>query len=117
MGDFGDELLRLVDKVFPSMQPEGKEELAVFRYLDQLEPIQISFAVKQRRPKTVQAVSSTIELESFLSKPHGQSGSVSHVTTPDEPAVESIHAVQRDMVGAMQKLVEWVEKLEVAAQQ
>ena len=30
------------------------------------------------------------------------------------PSVESIQAVQRDMIGAMQKLVERVEKLEVA---
>ena len=62
-----------------------------------------------------EAVSSTLELESYLAKP--RSGSVSNVAVPDEPPVESIQAVQRDMIGAMQKLVERVEKLEVATKQ
>ena len=62
-----------------------------------------------------EAVSSTLELESYLAKP--RSGSVSHVAVPDEPPVESIQAVQRDMIGTMQKLVERVEKLEVATKQ
>ena len=105
-----------MDKVFPNLQFEGKGQLALLRYLDQLEPIHVSFGVKQRQPKTVhEAVSSTLELESYLAK--SQSGSVSHVTVPDEPQIESIQAVQRDMIGAMQKLVERVEKLEVATKQ
>ena len=105
-----------MDKAFPNLQFEGKEQLALSRYLDQLEPLNVSFGVKQRQLKTVhEAVSSTLELESYLSKPRSES--VSHVASPDEPPVESIQAVQRDMIGAMQKLVERVEKLEVAAKQ
>ena len=66
-----------------------------------------------------EAVSSTLELESYLAKPRSGSISheVSHVAVPDEPPVESIQAVQRDMIGTMQKLVERVEKLEVATKQ
>ena len=45
-GDYGDELLRLVDKAFPNLQLEGKEQLALSRYLDQLEPLNILFGVK-----------------------------------------------------------------------
>ena len=100
-----------MDKAFPKLQFEEKEQLALSRYLDQLEPIHISFGVKQRQPKTMhEAVSSTLKLESYLAKP--RSGSVSHVAVPDEPPVESIQAVQKDKIGAMQKLVERVEKLE-----
>ena len=79
--------------------------------------MQVSFGVKQRRPKTVHgAVSLTLELESYLAaKPCSES--ISHVTVTDEPLAESIQAVQRDMIGAMQKLVERVEKLEVATKQ
>lgn len=65
--------------------------------------------------QTVQAVSSTLELESYLAKP--QSRSVSHIDSQKEPVVESIQAVQRDMTGTMQKLVEQMEKLEAAANQ
>ena len=67
--DFGDDLRRLADKAFPALQIEAREELALSRYLDQLYPSQISFAVKQRRPRNLhEAVSSTIELESYLPK-------------------------------------------------
>ena len=116
-GDFGDKLLRLVDKAFPNLQFEGKEQLALSHYLSQLEPMQVSFGVKQRQPKTVhEAVSSTLELESYLTaKPCSES--IFHVTVTDEPPAESIQAVQRDMIGAIQKLVERVEKLEVATKQ
>ena len=58
-------------------------------------------------------MSLTLELESYLAK--SQSESVSHVALLNELAVESIQAIQRDMIGAMQKLVEQVEKLEVVA--
>ena len=61
--DFSDDLHRLANKVFPALQVEACEELALSRYLDQLYPPQISFAVKQGRPKNLhEAVSSTTEL-------------------------------------------------------
>ena len=67
--DFGDDLCRLTDKAFPTVQLEAHKQLALSRYLDQLDPPQISFAVKQRRPKNLpEALSSTIELESYLPK-------------------------------------------------
>ena len=68
-GDLGNDLLQLVDKAFPTLQHEAKEQLALSHYLDQLEPAEVSFGVKQHRPRSVnEAVSSTIELESYLSK-------------------------------------------------
>ena len=45
------------------------------------------------------------------------SSSVFHVSTDKEPAAESIQAVQQDLVGTMQKLVERVEKFELDASQ
>ena len=53
-GDFGDELLRLVDKAFPTLEYKAKEQFALSRYLDQLEPAEVAFGVKQRRPKTIE---------------------------------------------------------------
>ena len=108
-----DDLLRLIDRVFPTLQFKGKEQLDLFRYLDQLETMQVFFGVKQRQPKTVhKAVSSTLELEA---KP--QSRSISHIDSQKEPVVENIQVAQRDMMGTMQKLVEWMEKVETAATQ
>jgi len=52
--DFADELLQLGSKAFPKLQVEAREELTLSRYLDQLKDPQVSFAVKQRRPKSRQ---------------------------------------------------------------
>ena len=72
--------------------------------------------MKQHRLKTVhEAVSSTLKLELYLAKP--QSRSVSHIDSQKESVVESIQAMQRDMIGTMQKPVERMEKLEAAATQ
>ena len=54
--DFGDELLMLASKAFPSLQDETQEELALSKYLDQLSNPQVSFGVKQRYPKTINEV-------------------------------------------------------------
>ena len=106
-GDFGDELLQLVDKAFPALQSEAKEQLALSRYLDQLTPMEVSFGVKQRRPTTVnEAVSSTIELESYLSKASLKSNSVSHITPEEDPVVANVQSVQDGLLRTMQKLVE-----------
>ena len=94
------------------LQVEACEELALSRYLDQLSPSQISFAVKQRCPKNLhEAVSSTIELESYLPKEQSlvQSVSENSETPPSVP----VQAVQQQLLGAIQKLVERVEKLEM----
>ena len=47
--DFGDELLLLASKAFPSLQDEAREELALTRYLDQLSKcllVSSSYALK-----------------------------------------------------------------------
>ena len=65
--DFGDDLVVLADQVYPDWQPETWEWLALDRNLDQLSPQQISFHVKQQRPKTIdEAVAKTVEFEFLL---------------------------------------------------
>ena len=116
--DFGDALLLLASRAFPSLQDEAREELALSRYLDQLSNPQVSFGVKQRRPKTIrEAVSSTIELESYLLK--SASSKVIQVAQkgPEEQAaVAVIQSTQRGIAEMMQRLVERVEQLELTSQ-
>ena len=84
--DFVDDLLRLVDRAFPTLQFEGKEQLALPHYLDQLEPMQVSFGVKQCRPKTVHkavSIQFNTRVRVILAKP--QSRSVSHIDSQKEP--------------------------------
>ena len=112
MADFSDDLWRLADKVFPTLEVEAREELALSRYLDQFNPSQISFAVKQRRSKNLhEAVSSTIELESYLPKEQPLMQAVSE--SSETPLSVPVQVVQQQLLGAIQKLVEQVEKLEM----
>jgi len=66
-GDLGDHLLLLASRAFPSLKREVHEELALWKYLDQLSTPQLSLAVRQQHPTTInEAVSFTMEVESYL---------------------------------------------------
>ena len=56
---FAEDLKTLVDKTYPELQDDVKEQLALTHYLRQLEQQQLAFSVKQRRPKSVDAASSS----------------------------------------------------------
>ena len=112
--DYRDALSQLARKAFPNLQDEAREQLALNRYMDQLKNPQISFSVKQRRPRSIQeAVSATIELQSYLVKPDAQEA-VGEVK--EESAVATIKSTQTDMMDMMQRLITRVEQLETNSQ-
>ena len=89
------------------MQPEASKQLALSRYLGQLAPAEVPFGVKQRRPGTVsEAVSLTIELESYLYKALLKSNSVFHATHEEDPVVGNVQSLQEDLLRTIKKLVE-----------
>ena len=51
--EFGEDLRTLVDKAYPSLDDEVWQQLALQRYLSQLDNEQVAFSVKQRKPKTI----------------------------------------------------------------
>ena len=64
---FGEDLKALVEKAYPSLQPEAQELLALNQFLNQIEEQQLAFAVRQRSPATVDAaVAAVLELETYL---------------------------------------------------
>lgn len=64
--DFAQDLRMLADKAFPDLQMEARDRLSLNRFLDQITDPQINFAVKQRRPKTLdEAVAATLGMESY----------------------------------------------------
>ena len=66
--DFADDLKTLVDKGYPDLGEDAREQISLHAYLQQLEPPQVAFSVKQKRPKTlVEAVTTTIETETYIS--------------------------------------------------
>ena len=112
-------MLLLASKAFPTLQDEAREELALSRYLDQLSDPQVSFGVKQRRPKTIhEAVSSTIELQSYLLTKSSNCNvrQVTEKEPEEEAAVAMIQSTQKGLMEMMQKLVGRVEQLELTSQ-
>lgn len=82
--DFAEDLKSLVDKAYPGFSEEAKEELALNRYTSQIDNPQVAFNVRQRRPKSLdEAVSATLEIESFL--PHNLTA-VHQVGLEEEPS-------------------------------
>ena len=89
--DYEDSLSQLVRKAFPNLQDKARKQLVLNRYMEQLNDPQILFAVKQQPPKSTQeAVSATIELQSYLVKPYMQ-GAVLHASAKRRGRCSSCH--------------------------
>ena len=63
-----EELRVLVDKVYPTIEDKGREQLVLNLYLGELENPQVVFSVDQQQPKRLeQAITTTLEMEVCLS--------------------------------------------------
>ena len=116
--EFADDLKMLADKGFPDLSEEAKEQLALQTYLQQLEQPQITFGVKQRRPKTLdEAVTATIEMETYL--PASSRVPVAMCEPEDESTelatIAPVSDTTAKLASLIERLVERVEKLEQQA--
>ena len=107
----------LCDKAYPDLEEMARECLALNHYLGQLDNPQIAFSVRQRQPKTlVEAVSGTIEMESYLQPKPSRIAQVE-----PEPGTESVIAAiqhqQTALMGALDKVMERLDKLEAKTQE
>ena len=109
-----EDLKTLANKAFPTLQEDAKQQLALTHYLGQLDNPQISFNVKQKRPKTLdEAVSATLELESYLLKPPQAVGQVvSSIPDGDVSVVAGVKQSQETMMQMLTKMMERLDKLE-----
>ena len=95
--DYGEDLRILVDKAYPILDDDARQQLAFQRYLSQLRDEQVTFGVKQRKPKTIEAaVAATLELESYL-VPHSTPGTVA-------PGQKSLMDMMSQLMTRMDKL-------------
>ena len=109
--DFGDDLRNLADKAYPDLQEEARERLSINTYLDQLPQPQLSFAVRQKQPATLdEAVAATLEMESYLAPCGAASIGQAEVDSVDKVDTGDKVAQLTDVVG---KLVERVERLQL----
>ena len=114
--DFGDDLVVLADRAYPDWQPEARELLALDRYLDQLFPQQISFHVRQRRPKTIdEAVAATVEFQFLLLSIHSNQGLCDLDVSNQEELKRPVNTSKDSIMEMLQKLTDRLGKLEVAA--
>ena len=120
--DFAEDLRKLADRAYNDLQEEAKEKLSLNRYLDQIADSQVSFGVKQSRPKTLDdAVTATLELESYKnSKPSGikvaqvQSDISSMYTGEEEATVGAIGPPEnkQSTEGLLKAVLQRLERLE-----
>jgi len=107
--DYGEDLRILVDKTYPTLDDDARQQLALQRYLSQLQNDQVAFGVKQRKPRTIEAaVVATLELESYLVM-HSPSSTVAPVQVPVD------HGGQRGVMDMMTQLLTHMEKLEAGS--
>ena len=106
-GDLGDHILLLASRAFPSLEREVHEELALWKYLDQLSTPQLSLAVRQQHPTTInEVISCTMEVESYLVQlPVSKEGQW-HLAN-------SAQIMESDVVRTLQQLIKRVEQLEL----
>ena len=114
--DFGEDLKSLADKAYPSLEHEARERLAINAYLQQLSPPQVAFAVRQKRPGTIDdAVAATLEMEAYAFSPNN-AGVISTLQPSDEqPSIASIDPVAK-LATIVERLTLQVETLQQETQ-
>jgi len=116
-GELADNLRSLADKAFPDLDEAAKEKLSVDRYLTLLESPDISLAVRQRRPKTLNdAVSATLEIEAFMSLGNQrgyQTPTRSAVASVDSPINATFASKDDKMYEMLQTLVSRMNQMEL----
>ena len=81
---FVEDLKNLVDKAYPELHEDAREQLAFTHYLGQLEQPQLAFSVNHKAQDLDEAVRVTLEMESYL-VPKGQAAQVAEGMTYPEP--------------------------------
>ena len=115
--DFADSLRTLVDKAYPDLEDNAKEQLALNHFVSQIENGQVAFSVRQKRPKTVdEAVCATLEMEAYVCIDAKTISSVVEVedVTTDPLAVNGVTSSMADL---MDQCIDRLEKLEMKVSQ
>ena len=107
----------LLDKAYPDLDEKAGECIALNHYLSQIDNPQIALMVRQKQPKTlVEAVSGTIEMESYLQPKPSRIDQVEPESVT-ESIIAAIQHQQTAILRALDKVMERLEKLEAKAQE
>ena len=98
--------------MYPDLDNNARETLALNAYLGLLDNPQVAFGVKQRTPANLNAaIAATLELESYLS--HKAVVSSVKEESTDNGQVGAVSVSNDKLVTLVEKLIKRVEKLEV----
>lgn len=80
---YAEDLKTLVDKAYPDLQNEAKEQIALTQYLAQIDSPHVAFAVRQKAPASLDAaVTATLEMEAYWNPKVDVAGASAAETTP-----------------------------------
>jgi len=115
-GELADNLRSLADKAFPDLDEVAKEKLSVDRYLTLIRKPDVSLAVRQRRPRTLNdAVSATLEIEAFMSLGNQTpSHSASSVASMDSSTDATFTSRDDKLCEMLQSLASRMDQMELA---
>ena len=105
----------LVDRAYPTLEVNGREQLALNHFLGQLENPQVAFSVKQKRPKTLEeAVTATLEMESYLGPKAVGTAGIAGVITEDSGEDMPVAAVAgtESITEMMKQLLTRMDRIE-----
>ena len=109
---FAEQLRTLSNKAYPTLGVEAKEVLALNRYLGEIEDPQISFGVKQTRPKNLdEAVATTLEMESYVKNQPGTK--TVRFDEDSSTVIAGVRSTNEAMMQMMSQVMERLEKLEM----
>ena len=111
--DFGEDLRSLVEKAYPDLQAEAREQLAINAYLQQLTQPQVAFSVKQKSPETMDdAVAATLQMESYLPQKEATVSELLSQESEVEATVAAVVPVEK-LTRMVEQLTEKVEALQL----
>ena len=111
--EFADGVKLLSDKAYPDLEDKARECLALNHYLGQIDQPQVAFSVRQRQPHTlVEAVSATIEMESYLQPKASRVAFVEESNGGVDPVIGAIQQQQKSVLNVLDRVMERLEKLE-----
>ena len=114
--EFADHLKLLADKAFPDLEDKAREYMALTQFMGQVENPQVAFSVRQKRPTTlIEAVSATIEMESYLKPKPSHVAQVEPEQSHADTAIAAVQLKQDAMMGVLENIMARLEKLEAQA--
>ena len=114
--EFANHLKLLADKAFPELEDKAREYLALTQFTGQVDNPQVAFSVRQKRPTTlIEAVSATIEMESYLKPKPSYMAQVEPEQSHADTAIAAVQLKQDTMMGVLENIMARLEKLEAQA--